>query len=95
MEEASPSQPRATRNRRGHPAAAARPLQMPMVGSGAFSRHLDGIGELTDIDTCWRLVYAACGHIQYLARVGLEDPQRAEASVRRYLHPCLACKAGL
>jgi len=93
MEEVSPSQLRATPRRRRQPAAPARRLQLPVVGRGAVSRHLEGIGELTDIDACWRLVYDACGHIQYLARVGLEDPQRAEASVRRYLVSCLVCKA--
>jgi hypothetical protein len=35
------------------------------------------IGELTDLDTYWRLAYADCSHVQAFAREGLDDPAAA------------------
>ena len=53
---------------------------------------LPGIGELTQVEDYWRLVYDRCGHVQDLARPGLEDPARATAYVRREYAHCLLCQ---
>ena len=63
---------------------------------------LDGIGQLTNQGTYWRLIYDRCGHVQEFARLAVEtgrgalgvldDPHLASADVhRRYAH-CLTCK---
>jgi hypothetical protein len=54
--------------------------------------HVEGIGELRDLGTVWRLRYAACGRVQDLARVGLEEPARAVGRVRRHFAQCLTCR---
>ena len=54
--------------------------------------HLAHIGELLAVDDCWRLVYDGCGHVQVLARVGLEEPRRAETYVRGDFAYCLSCQ---
>jgi hypothetical protein len=54
---------------------------------------LPGIGELTDMEDYWRLVYESCGHVQVLAREGLEGPERARRDVLRYYAECLLCRA--
>lgn len=71
----------------------ATPPSRPVSEYGAWSMRVEEIGELTERPESWRLVYDACGHIQYLSRSGLEDPRRAEESVRRYYTACLICKA--
>jgi hypothetical protein len=52
-----------------------------------------GIGELVDSTDCWRLKYEGCGHVQFLVQLGLEDPEVAEAYVRRHFKECLLCRA--
>jgi hypothetical protein len=41
----------------------------------------------------WHLVYDVCGHIQVLAREGLEDPEHARRDVLCYYAECLLCRA--
>ena len=55
--------------------------------------YLAGIGELTEHRAYWLLVYERCGHSLELAHAGLEDPQQAEAYIRRGLAECLTCRA--
>jgi hypothetical protein len=54
--------------------------------------HVEGIGELRDLGTVWRLRYAACGHGQEIGRAGLEEPARAVDRVRRHFARCLTCQ---
>jgi hypothetical protein len=50
------------------------------------------IGELRDLGTIWRLRYTTCGHVQEIAREGLEEPAQAEREVRRHFARCLTCR---
>jgi hypothetical protein len=52
---------------------------------------LPGIGELTELDDCWRLVYEVCVHSQALARCGIEEPRDAERYIRDAFAQCLLC----
>ncbi len=52
---------------------------------------VQGVGELTDAGSYWRLVYDDCGHVQALAREGLDDPEGAVFFVRRHYAKCLTC----
>jgi hypothetical protein len=52
---------------------------------------VQGVGELTDHDTYWRLTYEACGHVQEFPREGLEEPDGAALFVRRHYTHCLTC----
>jgi hypothetical protein len=45
---------------------------------------VQGVGELTDHDTYWRLTYEECGHVQEFALVGLEAPEGVAFFVRRH-----------
>jgi hypothetical protein len=54
---------------------------------------LDGIGELKDLQTHWRLIYDRCEHTQEFAQLGLVDVGRAAAEVRRHYAECLVCRA--
>ena len=53
---------------------------------------MEGIGTLTTRLDCWYLVYERCGHVQILAREGLEDPRRAAHEVHREYEQCLSCR---
>jgi hypothetical protein len=63
------------------------------VAQLSWPMYLEGIGELTEHHGYWRLVYERCGHSLELAHAGLEDPQQAEAYIRRGLAECLSCRA--
>jgi hypothetical protein len=52
---------------------------------------VQGVGELTDHDTYWRLTYEECGHVQEFPRVGLEAPEGVAFFVRRHYSHCLTC----
>jgi hypothetical protein len=54
---------------------------------------LDGIGELNDLHTYWRLIYDRCPHTQEFAQLVLEDVSLAAAEVRRHYAECLVCRA--
>jgi hypothetical protein len=54
--------------------------------------HVDGIGELLELGAVWRLRYSACGHVQEIAREGLEEPAQAEHDMRRHFAQCLSCQ---
>jgi len=58
-----------------------------------MSDHLQGIGELTDLGTSWRLVYDRCLDLQLFARSGLENLEAAARFVRRNFAECLTCRA--
>jgi hypothetical protein len=55
---------------------------------------VQGVGELTDHDTFWRLTYDACGHVQEFAREGLDEPDGAGLFVRHHYARCLTCALG-
>lgn len=63
-----------------------------MTGYGAASMQVEAFGDLIDFKTHWQLVYKQCGHLQVLARLGLEDAERAQAYVRRNYARCLTCE---
>jgi hypothetical protein len=52
---------------------------------------VQGVGELTDHDTYWRLTYDECGHAQEFPREGLDEPEGAAFFVRRHYTFCLTC----
>jgi hypothetical protein len=52
---------------------------------------VQGVGELTDHSTYWRLTYAECGHVQEFAREGLDEPEDAAFYVWRHYGQCLTC----
>jgi hypothetical protein len=52
---------------------------------------VQGVGELTNEGSYWRLVYYDCGHVQAFAREGLDDPEGAAFFVRRHYAKCLTC----
>ncbi|MDQ3811647.1 MAG: hypothetical protein M3336_15305 [Chloroflexota bacterium] len=54
--------------------------------------HVTEIGELTDRQTHWQLVYDQCGHDLEFARLGLDDPEQAVREVRRHYADCLTCR---
>jgi hypothetical protein len=41
---------------------------------------VQGVGELTDHNTYWRLTYDECGHVQEFAREGLDEPEGQPSS---------------
>ena len=53
---------------------------------------VEGIGELFDEGAHWRLQYYECGHVQDLARVGLEDSEPAKQYVALNYASCLDCR---
>src|SRR5690349_15508273 len=74
---------------RHHAITTSRSRPVPRVSA---PMELPGIGELTEIHDCWRLTYDSCGHVQELARVGLEEIARLEAYIRREFAECLSCQ---
>jgi len=60
--------------------------------SGVLRRALPGIGALWEVGRGWRLVYERCEHRVDVARLGLEDPRRAERFIRRNYAHCLQCR---
>jgi hypothetical protein len=54
--------------------------------------YVDSLGELTEYDRYWRLVYDGCGHIQDVASLGLEEPALAAGYIRRNFPRCLECQ---
>ena len=52
---------------------------------------ISGVGELTELDEWWRLVYHGCGHVQEVAKFGLETEPLIEDYVRRNYAWCLIC----
>jgi hypothetical protein len=72
--------------RRGYPEAK--------TGRGAgdgLRADVPGIGELVALGPAWQLTYRGCGHVQRLARVGLEELGRAVRDIRRHYVRCLLC----
>jgi hypothetical protein len=63
-----------------------------VIHSLIVDMRMQGVGELTDHDTHWYLAYDDCSHGQVVARVGLEEPERAARFVRRYFAQCLTCR---
>ncbi len=58
---------------------------------GLIDMRVQGVGELTDHDTYWHLIYDDCGHVQVFAREGLDEPEGAAFFVRRHYGECLTC----
>lgn len=58
---------------------------------GLIDMRVQGVGELTDHDTYWHLIYDDCGHVQVFAREGLDEPEGAAFFVRRHYIECLTC----
>ena len=52
---------------------------------------VENIGELTDRGMYWRLLYRQCQHVQFFARLGLEDVERAVREARHYYAQRLNC----
>ena len=53
--------------------------------------NVSGVGEVTELDECWQLVYQGCGHTQDVAKMGLETGPLIEDYVRRNYAWCLTC----
>ena len=53
---------------------------------------LDGIGELIEKGPQWHLAYAACGHVQVLARLESDSTWTVAEHIRRHYAHCLTCR---
>jgi hypothetical protein len=54
---------------------------------------VEGIGELEDLGSHWRLTYDTCGHTQAFALLPFEESYRAIRQVQRNFAKCLTCRS--
>jgi hypothetical protein len=54
---------------------------------------VEGIGQLEDLGSHWRLTYDKCGHTQAFALLPFEESYRAIRQVQRNFAKCLTCRS--